>query len=288
MHDIFYFTDVHGMYDLYRAAIDYCLEQDPECSIIYGGDAIDRGPRGYEIMKELLDNPQVIYLLGNHEDLFVSAAKEIKELFDFEGADRKEVRKRLGTALCFDYKYLHIQDALYNSGMDTLVDWVMDGMPMDLVEKIERLPRTFSYEKCDFCHAGGVYKAFKKVADAEYDGVKADKYALEHVIWNRTALKYGWETGRTCIFGHTPIQSLQHMMRMKKMPDNEIQPYKYVGNLDERFTGPKIDMDTGAFYGGRIFVLNVLTMKAQGFEDTEFEETEIRKHDVKKIECIQM
>ena len=39
MHDVFYFTDVHGCYDLYRAAMNYCLEQDPECTIIYGGDA---------------------------------------------------------------------------------------------------------------------------------------------------------------------------------------------------------------------------------------------------------
>lgn len=74
MHDIFYFTDIHGMYDLYRAIMDYCNEQDPEAMIIFGGDACDRGKDGYKIMKELLDNPQVLYLKGNHEDLFVHAA----------------------------------------------------------------------------------------------------------------------------------------------------------------------------------------------------------------------
>ena len=28
MHDIFYFTDIHGMYDLYKAIINYCNEQE--------------------------------------------------------------------------------------------------------------------------------------------------------------------------------------------------------------------------------------------------------------------
>ena len=84
MHDIFYFTDVHGCYDLYRAAIDYCFKQDPECMIVYGGDACDRGTSGYQIMKELLDNPRVVYLKGNHEDLFVRAAQFIAR--DYDGA----------------------------------------------------------------------------------------------------------------------------------------------------------------------------------------------------------
>ena len=50
MHDIFFFTDIHGMYDLYRAIMDFCNEQDPEAMIIFGGDACDRGKDGYKIM----------------------------------------------------------------------------------------------------------------------------------------------------------------------------------------------------------------------------------------------
>ena len=90
MHDIFFFTDIHGMYDLYRAIMDFCNEQDSEATIIFGGDACDRGRDGYKIMKELLANPRVVYLKGNHEDLFVKAAYEIKDEFHPFGEITKE------------------------------------------------------------------------------------------------------------------------------------------------------------------------------------------------------
>ena len=60
-----------------NSAIKWCKEQDPECTIVYGGDAADRGPDGYRIIKELLNDPQIIYIYGNHEDLFIKAADAI-------------------------------------------------------------------------------------------------------------------------------------------------------------------------------------------------------------------
>lgn len=69
MHDIYFFTDIHGQKNLFDAMYDWCLRQDPECTIVYGGDACDRGNDGYEIMKKLIASPQVIYLKGNHEYL---------------------------------------------------------------------------------------------------------------------------------------------------------------------------------------------------------------------------
>ena len=44
-------------------------------------------------------------------------------------------------------------------------------------------------------------------------------------------------------------------------------------------TGWKLDMDTGAVFTGRAFVLNILTMQAQGFEE--------KNDTIKKIEVIQ-
>ena len=209
MHDIFFFTDIHGMYDLYRAIMDYCNEQDPEATIIFGGDACDRGPDGYRIMKELLDNPYVIYLKGNHEDMFVKAAREIKEMFNFEGADEEKIHKVLNACKHFDYKFAAIQDSLYNGGLVTLTDWILDGMPLDIVKRINELPLTFSYGECDFCHSAGLYRTFKEVADAEYEGKKPDEYAAEALIWGRTGLNTGWVKERIAVFGHTPTICLE-------------------------------------------------------------------------------
>lgn len=290
MHDIFAFSDIHGMYDLYNAIMNYCIEQDPECSIIYLGDACDRGPAGYRIMKELLDNPYVVYLKGNHEDLFCKAAREIKEQFDFTGKAPERIRTILNSCRTFDEKYFPIQDALYNGGMDTLMDWITDGMSMEFVDRIEHLPLTFSTDTCDFCHAGGTPQVFMRVADAEYYDKPIDSYDATAVVWNRTGLNYGWMANRTCVFGHTPVPYVLHEFGIKWPEEKDVQPYKYYGSFgkEEGFIGAKIDMDTGACFLGDAWVLNCLTMRAQGFRDTDIKNEEIRKHDVEKIDVIQL
>ena len=149
MHDIFYFTDIHGMYDLYRAMMDYCITQDPECMIIYGGDACDRGRNGYKIMQELLDDSHVLYLKGNHEDLFVQAARAI--IKDYKGQfEEDQIWDYLFNIETSQYGDKEIQLCLYNGGYWTLHDWMMDGMPSSFIARINALPITFSYENIVF------------------------------------------------------------------------------------------------------------------------------------------
>lgn len=288
MHDVFYFTDIHGNRPLFDAIINYCHEQDDEAMIIFGGDAIDRGEDGYTIMKELLENPYVIYLKGNHEDMFVKAAREIKEMFNFDHADKERVHKCLNACKHFDYKYAAIQDSLYNGGLVTLTDWVLDGMPMDLIERVERLPLTFVYNDIDFCHAGGTYKTFKEINEKEYYGTEINEWDTDSVLWSRSTIDTGWEVNRTCIFGHTPTPYLEDYLPKFKWPEDcKITPVMYNRSTPEHKTGWKLDMDTGAIFTGRAYVLNVLTMQAQGFVDKDFENNEIHEHEIEKIEVIQ-
>lgn len=286
MHDIFFFTDIHGMYDLYRAIMNYCDEQDPEAMIIFGGDACDRGNDGYKIMKELLNNPRVVYLKGNHEDLFVKAAHEIKQKLVF--TEDSNIRQTLYWCSQYDYKYEDIQLAIANGGLTTLTDWVNDGMNMKFVDKIDKLPLTFSIDTCDFCHAAGVYQTFERAADAEYNGLPVDRFDADSLIWTRSGFNVGWAPNRIAIFGHTPVPYLGDYMDVDWDENVCPQPYKWIGDFYPDMTGTKIDMDTGACFTGNAYVLNVLTMKAQGFEDTNIANDEIQKHNIKKIDCVQM
>ena len=63
-------TDLHGNYDIWSKIRDFLKEDD---YLFYLGDAIDRGPRGWEIMVELIEHPRVIYIKGNHEDMMYNA-----------------------------------------------------------------------------------------------------------------------------------------------------------------------------------------------------------------------
>ena len=285
MHDVFYFTDVHGCYPLFRAAMDFCVKQDPECMIIYGGDACDRGTDGYKIMRELLGNPQVMYLKGNHEDLFVHAAWAIKREYEHK-IDEDLVWSYLYNEEMSDYGNHDVQLCLFNGGYQTLHDWMMDGMPMNFVNKIQYLPVTFSYENLDFCHAGGRPKEFKNIQIAEYNNDFISNDDLMMAIWDRNYLGQGWIPNRTCIFGHTPTTYLAAKYYGRDKSLTNVHPCAYNATLDDKWTGRKIDMDTCAVASGRLYVLNCLTMKAYGFKDIDLDH-EVINHRVEQFEVIQ-
>ena len=57
----FALSDLHGQWGLWQQ-IKQFLNQDDK--LYFLGDAIDRGPKGYEIMKELLCDSRVTYIMG--------------------------------------------------------------------------------------------------------------------------------------------------------------------------------------------------------------------------------
>lgn len=63
-------SDLHGMLHFYKAIKDILK---PEDIVYFLGDAGDRGPHPWECIKTILDDPQFIYLKGNHEDMLVRA-----------------------------------------------------------------------------------------------------------------------------------------------------------------------------------------------------------------------
>jgi hypothetical protein len=108
-----------------------------------------------------------------------------------------------------------------------------------------------------------------------------DEYTAMSLIWSRTGLNIGWAPNRIAIFGHTPIQFIPEYTELEYPEDFGVRPVMYECYTLPEMTGRKLDMDTGAVFTGIAYVLNVLTMKAQGFKLNE------NSGDVEKIECIQ-
>mgnify|MGYP003559269184 FL=1 len=63
-------SDLHGMLHFYKAIKDILK---PEDIVYFLGDAGDRGPHPWECIKTIMDDPQFIYIKGNHEDMLVKA-----------------------------------------------------------------------------------------------------------------------------------------------------------------------------------------------------------------------
>lgn len=268
MHDIFYFTDIHGNLKLYNKIVQWCIKQDSECTIICGGDACDRGDFGYEIMRQLLKASRFIYLKGNHEDVFVHAANFI--LRDYKGElEQKSIERYLHDCYIENFYSNEVKLSIINGGIKTLTDWMLDGMSKDFVNQINNLYITFSYNNIDFCHAGGSYKTFVRVANDEYFNNAVDLEDQKEMLWDRNAFNLGWKNERICVHGHTPTICLPSRFYNNNMSKKNIHPIKYCGKDSKEYNGYKIDMDAGAAIYGRAYVLNVLTGHVYGFDEIQ-------------------
>ena len=252
----FFFTDIHGHYPLFRAIIDWCGKN----TIIYGGDAADRGKNGYQIIKELVNATNVIYLYGNHEQLFVQAADAIIGAY----SNNKLINN--GQILSQMRSQEQVQLHIYNGGENTLKDWLLDQANLDIINKLRFLPRTYSYKNLDFCHAGSTYSMFK-----EGSKKPLPQYVETALIWDRNCIPMGWEKDRIGVFGHTPTIHLPAKVYGRDKSLANIHPCMWgelLGGKNKR-GGYKIDMDTGAYGSNRAFVLDCDTLQTYCFEYNE-------------------
>lgn len=67
-------SDLHGQYDLWRQIKEYIK---PEDTLYCIGDMIDRHIKGWDIVDEIREMKNVVFLRGNHEDMAAGAFKAI-------------------------------------------------------------------------------------------------------------------------------------------------------------------------------------------------------------------
>ena len=73
---IYAVSDLHGCYDRYRQLLDK-LDLEEQDTLYVLGDALDRGPEGFQILSDMASRPQVVGLLGNHEAMAKDALPAI-------------------------------------------------------------------------------------------------------------------------------------------------------------------------------------------------------------------
>ena len=219
MTNRFVFTDLHGNYNLWKKVEEFIAGQPA----IFLGDAADRGLDGYKIMKELLDSPNIIYLKGNHEDMFVEAAKRYL-ITKGETCEPSDI-----------YEHISAYNLLsQNGGFSTYNDWKKDDCPRRIIHQLNNLPIYYSIGRFDFCHSGCLKNQWER----------RDEISQDSFIWNRSHFPCDWFENRTLIHGHTITRSLTGYRNF----NYEIVRYNN-----------KIDIDIGTVICNKIAVYNTLT-----------------------------
>lgn len=179
MGRVFAVSDLHGMYNLWTQIKNFLK---PEDTLYVLGDCADRGPHGWDIIKEVYNHPQTIYIKGNHEDMLVNAM---------------HYYNRYGNKNTREYKILK-----NNGGAPTFYDWSCENQETRQLwyERLRDLPLQVDYvNKHDYTirlsHAG--FTPGKKITN-------------EDLLWNRDHFfDYFDVNNEIIVHGHTPVEFIE-------------------------------------------------------------------------------
>lgn len=224
-------SDLHGNKKIFDAMKEKIGAED---TVIFLGDAIDRGPDGWSILKEMLTDERFIVLKGNHEDMMVKAAKT------GYGFNRQ-----------FNHWFRNGGSVTWEACCTEIGDWL---------EKIEALPIIYRHtnakgDKLLFSHSG--YGPWNFEAELEDN----DIWIIEGVLWDRAHFNEDWigEKDEIVIHGHTPTVFLIKELVPKDTID-KLEPGAlwYCG-------GHKCCIDCGTAFTGCATLMDVDTFEEEIF-----------------------
>ena len=226
-------SDLHGV----KGFLDAIKEKIGENDVVYFlGDAADRGPDGWEMIKEILADKRFIYIKGNHEDMLIKA---YDDYFNDDGNDRD------------------IQLWMWNGGQPTFNAMIADPEAEEIVGKLRELPIHTIYTN-----------SFKELILLSHAGQCPDETpTYKEYIWDRTHFFTSWPKSEQyndifVVHGHTPVPHLVEELSFyeETLGSDEIEP----GALFYA-RGHKICIDCGAVFTGISTLLNLDTFDEEIF-----------------------
>lgn len=199
-------SDIHGEYDLFIRLLEKIQLKDDDTLYVLG-DMVDRGPHPIKTLLKLMEMPNVLCLVGNHELMAI-------ECLDFL------MQEITDTAL----------ESLDEKMLDNLVTWQYNGS-RTTIEEFRQLNRTTQAEIIEYIKDFLIYEELK-VSDKDYllvhgglgnfyPGKDIEEYSIKELVWDRAEYDITYFSEKYVITGHTPTQDI---------PGNPNPGYIFKGN----------------------------------------------------------
>ncbi len=220
--------DIHGEYDMFLRMLDKIGLKDSD-RLYLMGDVVDRGPHPMKILLKIMEMPNVIPIVGNHELMALDGLK-------FLNSEITEETIKDADAETLDNLLLWQQ---YNGGETTIKEFrTLNAEQRKAV--IDFIPEFSIYEELNvggqeylLVHGGlGGYSPEKTI----------DDYSLHDITWNHADYDIKYFDDVIVVTGHTPTQMIK---------GNNKHGYIYRKNNH-------IAVDCGAcFRGGRLAAIRL-------------------------------
>ena len=188
-------SDIHGQYDMFAEILEKINFNDEDTLYVLG-DVLDRGPNPIKVLLKLMEMPNAICLVGNHEYMAIECLTFLL----------KEVTDRALDEL--DFKTLeNLVTWQYNGAQSTIDEF--RALSVEMQEEVIEFIKDFSiYEELEIngqkyllVHAGlGNFEPNKDIKD----------YSLHDLVWKRAEYDRQYYENKIVITGHTPTQMIEN------------------------------------------------------------------------------
>ena len=187
----FVIADIHGEYDKFMEMLEKIRLADQDTLYILG-DVVDRGPHPVKVLLKLMEMPNVVPIVGNHELMALRCL----------GYLREEITE--SSAAAWDRTMIRF-----------LANWIQNGADPTMKE-FRALSREMQSEVMEFM------KDFLAYAEVEAGGRKfllvhaglgnfrrrrkLENYSLDELVWERPDYQRRYFENVEVVSGHTPTQ----------------------------------------------------------------------------------
>ena len=227
-------SDLHGCKSLYDQ-INAFIE--PDDIVYFLGDANDRGPNPWELVKLIRANPQWIYIKGNHEQLLEDWAWAYLVNNEYDDIDAWRLQRNGGVSTIEDF----LADEAKSNDKDFIASWV---------KYLAELPYVATYESAK----GTIYMSHSGHIDYRPHLNRESKKRL--LLWDREHFRNKWDNSQEqydyVIHGHTPIPYVMEDV-------NGVCPEVWVPGVFWYGDDHKCCIDNASFHSGFTCLLDLNT-----------------------------
>ena len=169
-------SDIHGQYNLFTDVLNKINLKDSDTLYVLG-DVLDRGDNPIKVLLKLMEMPNAVCIVGNHELMAVECLTFL----------RKEVTdKSLAKSTIDEFR------ALSPEMQDEVIEFIKD---FSIYEEI-----TVNGQEFLLVHAGlGDFEKGKDIED----------YSLHDLVWKRADYNKRYFDDKIVVSGHTPTQYIE-------------------------------------------------------------------------------
>ncbi len=187
-------SDIHGEYDKFMKLLDIIGLKDTDTLYILG-DVVDRGPHPVKTLLKLMEMPNAICIVGNHELMALECLSFMMKEITHGSID--ELDREL---------------------FDNILTWQMNGSG-NTIEEFGRLDRETQQEVLDFIREYEIY-ARVRAGGNEYllvhaglgnysPGKDIEDYSLHDLVWKKADYGTKYFDDVYVVSGHTPTQIIE-------------------------------------------------------------------------------